>query len=72
MGGDKAWNPISEIKDGLVLVRSVGFVVKETKKTIYVSHTADAEECTAPFAIVRSAIISKKELKLPPTPNPQQ
>jgi hypothetical protein len=66
LGGSQAWTDVSKIDTKAPLIRTVGFIVKETTEGLVVSHTLHEGECSTPFLILRSAIIRKEPIKLPP------
>ncbi len=64
----QAWHELSKIDSPSMLLRSVGYVVKLNRRDVLIAHTMDDEHSTTPFTIVRRAIISATEIKLPKTP----
>lgn len=63
-----AWHDLSKIDSPSMLLRSVGYVVKLTRRDVLIAHTMDDEHSTTPFTIVRRAIVSVTEIKLPSAP----
>ena len=61
-----AWVPISSADAEPARLRTVGYLVNRGRQAIAIAHTMDGEHSTAPFNIVRSAIVSMIELDLPP------
>lgn len=66
LGADQAWTDVEKIDAKPPLIRTVGFIVRETPDALVVSHTLHEGECSTPFLILKSAILSKEQLKLPP------
>ena len=64
VGGDYAWYNIAEIEAVAPRLRSVGFVVKETDEALYLAHTADEEQSSCPFLILKSAIVERREIRV--------
>lgn len=64
-GSEQAWTDVSKIEAKPALIRSVGFVVKVTDEALVVAHTLQQGECSAPFVILRAAIIRCTPVKLP-------
>lgn len=63
---EHAWTDASKVEIKPVLIRSVGFVVKVTDEALAVAHTLQQGECSAPFVILRAAIVRCEPIKLPP------
>jgi len=63
-----AWHDLSKIDSPSMMLRSVGYIVKLTRRDVLIAHTMDDEHSTTPFTIVRKAIISVTEIKLPSAP----
>lgn len=66
-----AWVPLSHGSAEPARLRTVGYLVRRGPEAISIAHTMDATHSTAPFVIVRSAIVSMQELALP-EPKPKR
>ena len=62
---ETAWVPLDDMKPAPVLVRTIGFVVKETDEIITIGHTHHEDEAIGVFHILRDTIIQVKALRLP-------
>ena len=65
VGSEQAWSNIGEIDADAPLVRTVGFVVKETPQAYVIAHTTDNEECSSPFILLKATVVSMKKIRLP-------
>lgn len=63
---EHAWTDASKLEIKPILIRSVGFVVKVTGDAVAIAHTLQQGECSAPFVILRAAIVRCEPIKLPP------
>ena len=63
---DTAWSSVEKIEPQPCLVRSVGFVVKQTPQVVTIAHSYHGGECSSPFHILRSCIVRMEPLSLPP------
>lgn len=61
-----AWVPVSDDPVEPMHLRTVGYLISSGKEAISIAHTLDGSHSTAPFIIVRRAIVSMIELDLPP------
>lgn len=61
-----AWVPITGEPAEPMRLRTVGYLVSVGPRAISIAHTMDGTHSTAPFVIVRRAIVSMIELELPP------
>lgn len=66
LGANQAWTDVDKIESTAPLIRTIGFIVKETKDGIVVAHTLHDGQASTPFLILKSAIIRKEVVKLPP------
>lgn len=71
LDADQAWSNISEIDANAPIIRTVGFVVKETEDGYVVAHTTDAEQCSTPFLILKATVLAMKKIRLPPVVKPK-
>lgn len=62
----QAWVEVADIDASPCLLRSVGFLVKLTAETIVLAHTLQNGQSSAPFTIIRAAIVREEEIRLPP------
>lgn len=63
---DTAWSSVEKIDPKPCLVRSVGFVVKQTTEVVTIAHSYHGGECSSPFHILRSCIVRMEPITLPP------
>lgn len=61
-----AWVPVSDAPVEPMRLRTVGYLISNGKEAISIAHTLDGSHSTAPFIIVRRAIVSMIEIELPP------
>lgn len=61
-----AWVPVSSDPVEPIRLRTVGYLISSGKEAISIAHTMDGMHSTAPFIIVKRAIVSMIELELPP------
>lgn len=55
--GDGVWYKFSEVDLNIPICHSIGFIIKENKDMVVISHTISDDECITPFMILKKDIV---------------